>query len=804
MTSMARLNSQQIISPGKILRWEKSNFGITGQTDNAYFNISFYSPSIAKITLSRIPEFEDFSYAVISTPQATEFSVAESDLSISIATEALKITLDKNKWKVKFFNKKNEVINEDDELGTLWIGEQVTTYKTLQNNEKFIGLGEKTGPLNRRGHGYVNWNTDSYGYNAASDPLYCSTPFYIGIHNGLQYGIYFDNTFKTQFNFGASNNRFSSFSADAGEMNYYLIAGNSVPEIIERYTHLTGRMPLPPKWSIGYQQCRYSYFPDKEVLSVARSFREKDIPADAIVFDIHYMDAYKIFSWHPSHFSNPKKLIEDLKLNDFEVVVMCDPGIKVEEGYHAYDDGIREDVFIKYPDGTNYTGQVWPGWCHFPDFTSAKARQWWAKKFSDYVALGIEGFWNDMNEIATWGNQLPENIEMSFEDQKDTIRRGRNIYGFQMARATYEGTRQLMNGKRPFNLTRSAFSGIQRYAAVWTGDNIATDEHMMLGVRLLNSMGLTGMAFCGYDAGGFVGDAHPRLFGRWISIAAFSPFFRGHSMVNSRDAEPWSFGEEVEEMSRNYIKLRYRLMPYLYSTFYEASVTGLPIQRSLAIAYPHEEKIYLSPYQHQYFFGKSIMVAPVESHKELTKVFLPEGNWYSMFDDLEYTAGEIMVECPIEKLPVFVQGSSVITMDGDQANHTKSKASVLEIHVYNGQKSTSTALYQDDGRTFDYAHGKCSLQTITFDPTKSEIEIDAASGDFESQYKSYRLYFHGFKELSKVFVDQKPVSASRTDYRFIQPLRSFDPVVQSNEGYKIPSLPFIELKAARKAIKIQY
>ncbi|MCB0487958.1 MAG: glycoside hydrolase family 31 protein [Cyclobacteriaceae bacterium] len=800
---MSHLNSTQVISPGKIQKWKKSGNGIIGHTDHAHFKIIFYGSSIARVTLTRQPNFEDFSYAVVAQPGQVELNINESGKEIIIESDALRIFVNTDSLKIKFANKNNEVLNEDD-LTTLWNGEQVTSYKKLQDGERFIGLGEKTGPLNRRGHGYVNWNTDSYGYNSASDPLYCSTPFYIGIHSGLQYGIYLDNTFKTHFNFGASNNRFSSFSADAGEMNYYFIAGATVREIITHYTHLTGRMPLPPRWSIGYQQCRYSYFPDKEVLNVARTFREKDIPADAIVFDIHYMDAYKIFSWHPSHFSNPKSLIEKLKDDKFEVVVMCDPGIKVEKGYHAYDDGVRDDVFIKYPDGSYYTGQVWPGWCHFPDFTSPKARRWWANKFKDYIELGIEGFWNDMNEIATWGNQLPDNIGMSFEDQHDTIRRGRNIYGFQMARATYEGTKQLLKGKRPFNLTRSAFSGIQRYAAVWTGDNIATDEHMMLGVRLLNSMGLTGLSFCGYDAGGFVGDAHPKLFGRWISIAAFSPFFRGHSMVNSRDAEPWSFGEEVEEISRNYIKLRYRLMPYLYSAFCESSITGMPVQRSLAIDYPHEEKVYLNQYQHQYFFGDSILVAPVESHRELTKVFLPQGDWYSLFDDLQYTGGEIMVECPIEKLPVFVKGSSIIVMDGDQVNNTKSKSTVLEIHIYNGQNSCSFTLYQDDGSTFAYEQGEFSLQTITFDPDKSEIDIEPTKGDFESQYSDYRIYFHGFGSLSKVKVDQKPVSISQADYRLVQPLRSFDPVVQSNEGYKIPSLPFIELKASQETIKIQY
>lgn len=492
---MSKFKSRRSTQIGKIVSWQKESFGISGRTESASFRIIVYADSILRVTITQETSFEDFSYSVVAVPSPIPFDVSESENEIQVSTPGCKVIIQKKKFNVAFLNSEDKLLNVDDELGTCWNGEQATVYKKLQEGERFIGLGEKTGPLDRKGHGYQHWNTDSYAYNAGSDPLYCSTPFYIGMHNTLAYGIYLDNTFKSFFNFGASNNRFSSFSVDSGELDYYLINGSTISEIIFHYTHLTGRMPLPPKWSIGYQQCRYSYFPDKEVISVADTFREKDIPADVIVFDIHYMDAYKIFSWHKDHFSNPQKLINDLREKGFEVVIMCDPGIKVEEGYHAYDDGIKDDIFLKYPDGTNYTGQVWPGWCHFPDFTKPKARNWWKEKFRGYISLGIKGFWNDMNEIATWGNQLPENLEMDFEGNKDSIRRGRNVYGFQMARATYEGTKSLLSGKRPFNLTRSAFSGIQRYAAVWTGDNIATDEHMMLGIRMLNSMGITGMAF---------------------------------------------------------------------------------------------------------------------------------------------------------------------------------------------------------------------------------------------------------------------------------------------------------------------
>jgi len=800
---MPHLNSQRSISLDKITEWLASEQGVSGKTTQGNFRALFYNNHIVRITASREASFEDFSYEVITQPEKTTFDVQERDTSLALIGNNFQLVITRNPVRFSFQSNDGKVINEDDTFGISWNGEQVTAYKKLQEGERFIGLGEKTGPLDRRGQGYQNWNTDNFAYHSGADPLYCSTPFYIGIHNGLLYGIFLDNTFKSFVNFGASNNRFSSISVDKGEMNYYFIHGKSVGEIIQHYTHLTGRTPLPPLWSIGYQQCRYSYFPDNEVVAIADTFREKDIPADVIVLDIHYMEAYKIFTWDKNHFSDPKKLIEELKAKGFEVVVMCDPGIKVEEGYDAYEDGVKQDVFIKYPDGSNYTGQVWPGWCHFPDFTNPKTRTWWKDKFNEYVSLGIQGFWNDMNEIATWGNQLPENLELDFEGNKDSMRRGRNIYGLQMARSTYEGTKELLKGKRPFNLTRAGFSGIQRYAAVWTGDNVAHDEHMMLGVRLLNSMGLAGIAFCGYDVGGFVGDANPKLFARWISLGAFSPFFRGHSMVNSRDSEPWSFGEEVEEISRNYIKLRYRLMPYLYSAFYEASQTGMPVNRSMAIEHPFDAKIYQGNYQHQYYFGPSLLIAPVESYKELTKVYLPEGSWYPLFDDKKINGSETIVECPVDKLPVFVKASSILIMNEDAGNNTKEKSSTLEIHLYFGENDNTYLRYEDDGETFAYESGTFCTQLFSFIPTEKSFTIHKPVGSFASQYNHYKIFFHGFDELQPTIKHQS-LTTNHKDYRFLAPLRSFDPVGSVSEGYKIDSLPFVQIPAQNEDILIHW
>jgi alpha-glucosidase len=776
-TVQSGINKKLSNSLGTLLGFEHFQYGIEGKTTFGQFRITLYSDHIIRIQATLEEYFEESSYAVVAKPGTVDFAVEEVNDHLLISTAELVLQVQKNPVRFTLLNKKGQVVNEDDKgFGTSWIGEQTTTYKKMQEGERFIGLGEKTGPLDRRGHGYQNWNTDHFAYGVESDPLYASTPFYLGIHSGLSYGLFFDNSHKTHFNFGASNDRFSSFSADLGEMNYYLIHHDTVAEILQSYTRLTGRMEMPPIWSLGYQQCRYSYYPDKEVLSVAKTFREKDIPADVIVLDIHYMEEYKIFTWSGKDFPDPEGLIKSLRDMGFHVVVMCDPGIKIQEGYEPYDDGKGKNVFLKYPDGTDYSGEVWPGWCHFPDFTNPKTREWWGEKFKSYTDLGVKGFWNDMNEIATWGQMLPELIEFDFEGEKGTTRKGRNLYGFLMARATYEGAKKQLAGERPFNLTRAGYSGIQRYAALWTGDNVASEEHMMAGVRLVNSLGLAGVPFTGYDVGGFAGDASPGLFARWLSIGAFSPFFRGHSMINSRDAEPWAFGEEVEQISRNYINLRYKLMPYIYSAFYESSQNGLPIARSLAIDYTHDAAIYDPRYENQYLFGPHLLVAPLESNKDIARVYLPEGIWYDLHTGTPYQGGKAhFIDANLEKLPVFVKGGGIIPMQSRICSHAEQPESTLTLHVYAGGEDSLFIYYEDDGHTFRHQQGEYFKRAIYYHAMENEIVLNPAEGSYESKFNTLKVVLHGFSSVQQVKVNGQSIPVNREQITFLEQISSFDP-----------------------------
>lgn len=772
-------------SLGTFASMEKSADGISIHTDFGTMKVAVYSPTIIRVRASKTNDFDDFTYAVIAKPSGSNFTVTESPTEIRLTTDSLDVRIAKSPVRIKFLTKAGAIINQDDPaFGISWIGNEVTCYKSLQDNEKFIGLGEKTGNLNRRGEAYTNWNKDYFAYPSNGDPLYETIPFYMGLHDGLSYGIFFDNSYKSVFNFGASNNRFSYFWAEDGEMNYYFIYHHHINDIITSYTWLTGRMEMPPLWSLGFQQCRYSYYPATEVLRIAKTFREKSIPADAIYLDIHYMDHYKIFTWNPERFPDPPAMLSTLKGMGFHTVVIVDPGIKVEKGYAQYEEGVKDSLFLTYPDKTYFTGQVWPGWCHFPDFTNPKTRAWWGQSFKGYVQDGVAGFWNDMNEPSSWGQQIPDLVQFNFEGNQGTIRRGHNIYGLEMARSTFEGTRALMNGDRPFILTRAGYSGVQRYSAVWTGDNQANDDHMLAGVRLVNSLGLAGISFTGMDIAGFTGNASPELYSRWISLGAFTPLYRAHTMINTKSAEPWAFGEAAEEVAKNYIRLRYQLVPYLYAEFYNAHTTGIPVSRTLAIAHPFDDLVFDGRYQNEFMFGDAFLVAPSESSRDITPVYLPEGTWYDLYNDKKFTgASEQLVASPVSRLPVFVRGGSIIPMQSVVQNLGELPSDTLFLHVYSGQENRSFTYYEDDGTTYQYQQGVDYVRIITYNPAAKTLTLENPSGSFKSKFKTVELILHGFNlpnETVTIGGKQKLLTAGQL--QLLKPLSNFDPTGQGGLG----------------------
>ena len=765
--------SDSPVFAGKVKSVLQKEHSVQVKTENGFAEIYLYSPTVIRVRINRTEPKDYFSHAVIQSPVAGYKVTSDHPDSLIMATDSLKIILFKNPFRVVVKTLHGNVISEDyAALPVSWLGTEVTCYKKMFADEKFLGLGEKTGNLDKRGNSFENWNSDVPAYATNLDPLYQSIPFFIGIHGKETYGIFLDNTYRTKFNFGASTDeQFSSFSAADGEMNYYLFGASSVAGIIRDYTWLTGRMNMPPYWSLGYQQSRWSYFPESQVMHIAQQFRDKQIPCDVIYLDIDYMDAYKIFTWNKDRFPQPKAMIDKLNGMGFHVATIVDPGIKVEKGYFAYDEGVANNYFAKYPDGSNYIGSVWPGRCHFPDFTNSAVRKWWGASFNRLADAGVEGFWNDMNEPSAWGQSIPNIIQFDFEGRKGSITKAHNIYGLEMSRATFEGTNLLLKGKRPFILTRAGYAGIQRYSAVWTGDNDATDDHMLLSARMVTGLGLSGVSFTGPDVGGFIGNPSEQLYTRWMSMGVYTPFFRNHSAWDTKSKEPWSFGPNVERMVKEMIEQRYRLLPYIYAAFNESAISGLPVARSLAINYTFDEKVYWWKYQNEYLFGDNLLVAPVSCNQQAASVYLPQGGWYRLSSG-EYYKGnsEVVVNAPLNDLPVFVKASGIIPMQSDIQFTAQKPSPTLELHIYNGEKPNSFTYYEDDGQTYQFENGQFYRRMITFDPLNKTIRLAKPEGAFTTKFTTFRLVLHAFDDVMSVKSNGKDYSVKlkSTKARFVE------------------------------------
>ncbi|RVU01637.1 DUF4968 domain-containing protein [Mucilaginibacter limnophilus] len=720
-------------------------------TAEATARIWVYSPTIIRVNITKTPDKEDTSFAVIQHP-AGDFNYTDDGDRLLIDAGGVKLRVSKSPLRFNFYTADDKLLSEDDpRFGVNWQNERVVCYRKLYPDEKFIGLGEKPGPLNRRNTHYVNWNTDASKHTISTDPLYKTFPFFIGLHTGLTYGLFFDNTHKSYFDFGATtDDEMSWFGADGGDMNYYFFGAQGVAQIIEDYTWLTGRMEMPPLWSLGYQQCRYSYMTADEVLGIATKFREHQIPADVIYCDIDYMDDYKIFTWNKTHFQDPKGLVSKLKEMDFRTVCIVDPGIKVETGYKQYDEGVEKNYFATYTNGDKYVASVWPGRCYFPDFFNDEVKEWWGSSFTALTEPGVEGFWNDMNEPAAWGQNIPYLVKFGEHYMHEV----RNVYGMQMAIATYNGTRKLLGNKRPFVLTRAAYCGTQRYSAVWTGDNTATDEHMLYGQRLVNSLGLVGMSFTGVDIGGYTGNPTPELMLRWNSLGVYVPMYRNHAEIGTNMREPWEWGEENLKVIKKDIELRYRLLPYIYSGFYQSAQTGLPVSRTLAIDYTFDETVYKHKYHNQFLFGDCMLVAPVESTTLTAEVYLPEGDWYRFSTDEKYSGGEVYkVPSPLTDLPVFAKAGAIIPMQSVVQSTNDKGDGILELHIWNGDEPTSFVYYEDDGVTYYNEQGVYHKRTISFNPQGKTVTLSAVEGSFSSKFTQVKLIPHGFdKEVKEQVV----------------------------------------------------
>jgi len=711
-------------------------------------------------------DVRDFSYAIDPdfTPEAVNAQQAGDENYWSVSTAALSCRIHKEDMLISMYDQYDTLISQD-VLSYHKQGDTVSSHKATQPDEAFFGLGDKADDFNIRGKRFENWGTDAFRYQKGTDPLYRNIPFYIGLNQEQAYGIFLDNSHRTIFDFGQQDKQQVQMSAEGGEMNYYFIAGPGMQQVAERYTLLTGRPELPPLWGLGYHQCKWSYYPESNVREIATQFRKQNFPCDAIYLDIDYMDGYRCFTWNEAGFPDPAGMIADLKADGFKTVVILDPGIKIDDDYSVYQEGIEGDFFCKLEDGTPFQGNVWPGPCHFPDFTKPDTRAWWKGQVKKLVEAGVSGIWNDMNEpsvFETENTTMPAEVIHDYEGEPVPHAQAHNVYGMQMARATYEGLKKWRPNHRPFVITRSGYSGLQRYTLVWTGDNTASWAHMWLASIQCQRLSLSGVSYVGTDIGGFIEDSEPELFVRWIQLGAFHPLFRTHSMADKADMapnlddelreairgganrEPWAFGQVNGEIIKKYISLRYRLLPYMYTAFWQYATQGTPILRPLVMldqAHP-----YFATHAENFAVGDHLVVVPVlEAGNPTLKLQLPAGQWYYYWDDTQYAGRkDIRLTPELATMPVFARAGAVIAHQPLMQYTHQMPIDQLTLDVYFGKEETVSQLYEDAGEGYDYEKGSFKRKRWSVRGSDRTMHIEQeAEGDFVPSYNTYFIRLHG-------------------------------------------------------------
>ncbi len=699
--------------------------------DVARVRVTVFGDGVFRVRLAPTGTFaKDFSWAVIAQPQVPSFKLEDMSESVRLVTSRVTVEMRKSPLLISFLDSSGHVLVADSPRRPMaWDGSTVRVWKTMPEGEFYYGLGDKAGPMNRRGRAFVMWNTDAYGWQEATDPLYKTIPFFLALRDGVSYGIFFDNTYRSSFDFGLASRDLYSFGAEGGELNYYFFAGPEPKRVLEEFTALVGRTPLPPLWSLGYQQCRYSYYPEARVREIARLLREKKIPADVIYLDIDYQDGNRPFTIDRQRFPHFEQMIRDLRAQGFHTIAITDLHIKREAGYAPYDSGIAQDAFVKNPDGSVYVGVVWPGPSVFPDFTLSRVRAWWGGLYKDFVGMGVAGFWNDMNEPAIFeraDKTIPLDVVHRLDDGTKLDHRGiHNVFGMENVHATYEGLLKLRPNERPFVLTRAAYAGAQRYAASWTGDNSSTWNHLRMSTPTLLSLGLSGYPLVGDDIGGYAGSPPADLLTRWFEVGAFNPIYRDHTQKGSADQEPWVHGPEHEAIRRRYIEERYKLMPYIYTSVEETSRTGVPVMRPIFLEYPGAAAFYVE--DHEFLFGRDLLVAPVVDERvDAYEVRFPPGQWYDYWTATAYKGGtSVNVKPALSEMPLYVRGGAIVP-EQPIVQHTGEKPNgPLGLRVYPGEDCRGS-LYLDDGESFAYQRGEFLRVSYSCEATLASVQVKSS------------------------------------------------------------------------------
>jgi alpha-glucosidase len=739
--------------------------------------ITALRPDILRIRQGSGALPEDASWAVPAALRSHHepLKITRGPQGVEVDTGALTVQIDPKTLKTVIKDAEGRIVLSDsggEEVERH--GAQFRLRKLMPPGERYFGLGDKTGTLDRRDQTFTFWNTDNYGFGVASDPLYKSIPFVLGAdQNGRSFGLFLDNSWRGFFDFGRTERDTFTLGAEGGPVDYYVMSGGDPKAVVEAYAYLTGKAPLTPLWALGFQQSHWSYMSASELRSIADRLRADKIPSDVVYLDIDYQQRNRPFTVNTRTFPDLGGLVKDLTHQGFHLVLITDLHIaKTDDpAYAPYRDGLARDYFLKRPNGATYVGDVWPGASVFPDFSRAEVRAWWGDLYKSFVGLGVHGFWNDMNEPALFNTPTktaPLDIlhrieEPGFAARTTTHAEMHNLVGMLNSQATYEGQLRLDPNTRPFVLTRASYAGGQRYAATWTGDNSSSFEHLSLSIEQLLSLGLSGFAYAGDDIGGFAGPApSPELLTRWIEVGAFNPIFRDHYEKAKPPQEVWVHGPDHEAIRRRYVEARYRLMPYIYAAAEENSRTGAPIMRPLFYAFPQvlAEQGAFNDSSSEFMLGDHLLVAPSRHFESPAayRIILPGGGWYDYWTGEKVVSGDIRRAPPLDTLPVYVRPGAVIFKQPLVQSTMETPKGALELHLYLGGEGRGE-FYDDDGVSFAYKGGDYLRQSVTLNA--NEATFGAREGRRKPWWSKVEIHIHGAAPTQAVRLDGRLLPVER-------------------------------------------
>lgn len=741
------LPPEAVEHPGKLLRAEATGRGAQVYFEQAELSLCFLTDDLVRLDWQ--PGLAPIPYAIATDETdwpTVSLHLTEDATGWRVSSATLTVEVD---WRggVRIYNAAGTVIRE--ELPPYRQGETCGHEVILREEEHIYGLGERAAPLNLRSpkgvtppnHTYRLWNYDAAGmYGRGSDPMYICIPVYLSLHHEGSYLVFYENSFNGFFTLKDT----AKAQFDGGSLRYYISVGTPA-HALERYTQLTGRSPLPPLWALGYHQSRWNYRTEDAVRETARRFQALDLPLSAIHLDIDVQVGYRAFTIDPVRFPKLADFTQELMKSGIRFITILNPGVKHSRKSRLFIQGQMLDAFCKLPNGELVTAPVWCGWSVFPDFTNAAVRRWWSRQYEFLLDLGVAGFWHDMNEPAAFishgDRSIPTVTQHHLEGRGGDHREAHNLYGFLQAEAGYEGLRRYRPNLRPFIVSRAGWAGLQRYAWTWTGDVECTWEAMHQTIATVLGLGLSGIPYSGADIGGFQGNPTAELYLRWFQMSTFFPFFRSHCSNNAAYRTPWTYGEPYLSIMRQFLKLRYQLLPYFYTLAWEATQTGHPFCRPLFWSNPEQPSLW--DVDDAFYLGDALLICPVfEEGGRSRQVILPPGHWYSFWDDALWEGDQtITMDAPLETPPVLVRAGSLLPMQ---------EQGQVVLHLYPSLEGVSCSqLYQDAGD--GYGPSRCDRFRLHHEPDGMNL-LWEGEGDYPLPTIPLTIHIHQF-HLHQVWVE---------------------------------------------------